>query len=313
MQKLAASFVPAADAVDRLQAGKDADCLLFQKFARQPLTLPARVRGTGSGRDEIGVRQGAYAVTPSGMLLASANTPDPRDVAHLLRLALEKWKSLAREQRLLPEAPDPRAADNWRRWAKLYPRDGLVLSVVCRDLPREDIPDQWRDAWNQDYAWFRQDEARRFLPAALNEGATQKVPRELVERLVRFHLVDNVRARNYDAFPKECIESALQTTVTRVRGDLVSLRIEGATRVVVTAPENRGYTPKLLGHATYDRRKGSFTTFELLALGMRWGAGNCNQRQDDPGPAPMGVLLTLAGKGHSEQLPPAFISHYGWD
>src|SRR3712207_7010239 len=44
-------------------------------------------------------------------------------------------------------------------------------------------------------SWFRKDEARSMLPAAPHKGQTHEVPRELVERLARLHLVDNVRAQ----------------------------------------------------------------------------------------------------------------------
>ena len=33
---------------------------------------------------------------------------------------------------------------------------------------------------------------------------------------------------------------------------------------------------------------------------------------NDPGPAPMGFLFTLAGDGPSERVAPAFFNAYGW-
>ncbi|MDA1249107.1 MAG: hypothetical protein O2820_07755, partial [Planctomycetota bacterium] len=41
------------------------------------------------------------------------------------------------------------------------------------------------------------------------------------------------------------------------------------------------------------------------------GYGNCNQRQD-PDPALMGIVFTIAGDSPAERLPPAFVSRYGW-
>lgn len=309
MRKLAARFVAAADASDRLQSktSTDEDALLFRKFGGT-FTTPSSRNGGGIG-------QGQYAVAPSGELLASCATPDPKEVAEMLRQGLAGWEKLPRERRLLPKGPDPRAAERWRKWEKLYPDDGLVLRVVSRDLPHKanetDNPVH-RDAWNQDYAWFRKDEARAFLPPDPKPGARHEVPRGLVERLARFHLLDNVRALNYAFFPREAVGGAgLTTTVVGVGGDLVSLRFEGATRTSVPGPQERGYEPKLLGRATYDLKDGRFTAFELVAVGTRWGVGNCNQRHDAR-PGPMGVVLTLAGNSPAERLPPAFISHYGW-
>ena len=131
-------------------------------------------------------------------------------------------------------------------------------------------------------------------------------------RLARFHLLDNVRALNYAFFPEAAVEKAsLTATVVGVEGDRVSLRFEGATRAATPEPQKRGYEPKLLGRATYDLKGGRFTSFELVAVGDRWGLGNCNQRHDAK-PGPMGVVLTLAGDSPAERLPPAVISHYGW-
>ncbi len=206
---------------------------------------------------------------------------------------------------LLPK--DSLAAENWRRKEKLYPDVGLVLRVVARDQKRE----RWPDA-NLDYAWFRKDEARALLPAKPKKDAKHEVPRELVQRLACFHLLDNVHALNYTFFPKEAIDKArLTSTVVQVKGDLVSLRFEGETRASLVSPKKVGYEPKLLGRATYNLKEQKFVSFELLAVGMRWGLGNCNQRHN-PAPALMGIVFTLAGDSQAERLPPAFISRYGW-
>ena len=218
MQKLAAEFVVAADACDRMQKEfcQDEDALLFRKFAKQR-TIKKGNRGGA---------QGHYAVAPSGELLAACSSADSKVLVEMLKQGLAKWATLPREKRLLPKTPDPKAAENWRRQEKLYPDDGPVLRVVARDQKRARWPDS-----NLDYAWFRKDEARALLPAKPKKDAKHDVPRELVQRLARFHLLDNVHALNYTFFPKEAIEKArLTSTVVQVKGDLVSLSFEGETR-----------------------------------------------------------------------------------
>jgi hypothetical protein len=299
VQKLAAEFIVAADACDRMQKEfcQDEDALLFRKFAKQR-TLKASNRGGA---------QGHYAVAPSGELLAASSSSDSKVLVEMMKQGLAKWATLPREKRLLPKSPDPKAAENWRRKEKLYPDDGLVLRVVARDQKRERWPDS-----NLDYAWFRKDEARALLPVKLKKGAKHDVPRELVQRLARFHLLDNVHALNYTFFPKEAIEKArLTSTVIQVKGDLVSLSFEGETRASMVSPEKIGYEPKLLGLATFNLTEQKFVSFELLAVGLRWGLGNCNQRHN-PAPALMGIVFTLAGDSQAERLPPAFFSRYGW-
>lgn len=275
----------------------DADALIFQKFARQR-TYKKSNRGGA---------QGHYAVTPSGELLASSSMGDAKVFAQLLEEALEKWNAMPREKRLLPETPDLEAAEGWRQIENLYPEDGLVLRVVSRDLEKIRWPD-----WNQGYAWFRKEEARSFVPPEIEKGATHDVPFPLMERLARFHLIDNVYGLNYTFFPKGTVEKAkLAVTVTEVRGNQVELSLKGESRADTEVPEKIGFAPKLLGKATWDTEKEAFTAFELVAVGNRWGLGNCNLRRD-PTPAPMGIVFTLTGGSPAERLPPAFVSRYEW-
>jgi hypothetical protein len=74
-------------------------------------------------------------------------------------------------------------------------RDDLAQLAGCRDLPRSPKPSTSpsRNAYNQDYAWFRKGEAREFLPEQPIKGAQGKVRRDLVERLACSHFVDLVR------------------------------------------------------------------------------------------------------------------------
>jgi hypothetical protein len=131
--KLASELVPATDEVYRLQTGSDPECALFQKVAEQ---------GHYGGRPG-GSRQGTYVATPSGVLLASINSNDPGRIAAMLRRALARWEKLPRGDRLLAKDPNGQSA-SLRRAERFYPKDGLVLQVHTRDLPRESPGEGWR-------------------------------------------------------------------------------------------------------------------------------------------------------------------------
>ena len=92
MQKLAAEFVVAADACDRMQKEfcQDADALLFRKFAKQR-TIKKGNRGGA---------QGHYAVAPSGELLAASSSADSKVLVEMMKQGLAKWATLPREKRL---------------------------------------------------------------------------------------------------------------------------------------------------------------------------------------------------------------------
>src|SRR5262249_41169367 len=207
-----------------------------------------------------------------------------------------------------------------------YRRDGRVLRVICRDLPSTPKPGNvpTRKAYNQDYAWFRKGEARAFVPGEPRKGATHDVRRDLVDRLARFHFVDLVRGHTA-SFPEKAVEQATLTAeVIDVQGDLVSLGYKGRTRAAevhngvpiegkgnakgpgIPEPQTRGVDATLEGHAVYDCKAEWFISFEMLVLSQRWGGNAYNGRLDarDFGPAPLGIVLTLAGDSAAERVPP---------
>ncbi|HEY6564124.1 MAG TPA: hypothetical protein VIY86_06480 [Pirellulaceae bacterium] len=318
VQELARRFVTAADEVYRLQSGQEAECRMFQSIAEQ---------GHYGGRERpSSTRQGIYAMTAGGQFLASVNSNDPRVVAEMLRQAWRRWQDLSPDERSRPaitRRPDSKVP----RADQLYPINGLVLHVYSRDLPREQAPSDWRGrSWNQDFAWFRAEEAATLVPSDSHQGAEAAVPEALIRRLARLHLVDNVRGQT-DFFAEQDVKQAsLASKVTAVTGDLVSLEYRGNTHTqaegrwpvagfrqgIADEPQKRGYIAEWLGTATFDRRQRRFVAFELVVLGDRWGGTQFNGRADDLDPHPMGIAFTLAKDIPAERVAPAFIYAYGW-
>ena len=164
------------------------------------------------------------------------------------------------------------------------------------------------------------------MPGEFKPGRTHQVPRPLVERLARFHFLDNVRGQT-SPFPARAIEAATLTSrITAVHGDVVSLRLEGRTKAVqkgdwsirgyrdMNRPsiQERGLEMKLLGSARFDRNQGRFVGFEVVAVGTRWGGTQYNGRGNDLAPAPFGVVLSLAGESRAERVAPEHFHGYGW-
>ena len=121
----------------------------------RPLVL---CQGFGRRRP-TGTRQGIYAVSPTGEFLASCNTRSPDRMRRMLEQALKRWK----EAGTAGEMPESTAAELRAvvEQRKAAPQDGLILSVIARDLPRDDLPDDWRArAWNVDFAWFSSEGGR---------------------------------------------------------------------------------------------------------------------------------------------------------
>ena len=253
-----------------------------------------------------------------------------------MRKGMEKWGKLSPDERLMTKEVFAKAVaelgDVERR--SQYPQDGLVLSVVYRDLPRS--PDlsnsRNRNAYNQGYAWFRKGEAHAFLPGQPVKGTKEAVQRDLVERLARFHFVDLVQGHTA-SFPQQAVEQAgLGAEVIDVKGNLVSLCYKGRTRTEevhdgvhiegkwnakgpgIPELQTRGVDAKLEGQAVYDLKASKFVSFDLLVLSERWGGNAYNGRlnERDFGPAPMGIVLRLADDSAAEQVEPLFFNYYGW-
>jgi hypothetical protein len=304
--KLAAHFVPAADEVYRMQnlkTGTDPECRLFQKFSEL-----GHYRWPGSSR------QGTYCVSPSGVLLGSINSNDPERVAELLEQSLTKWGTLKREERLLTTDPREQLA-NINRPERHYPEGGLVLHVTSRDMPREKGPANsakagWRElAWNQDFAWFTRAEAKQFVPSDAKVGKKQDLATPLLHRIACAHLIDNVRGQTIPFDESQLKKARLTSEVTAVGGDVVTLRLEGETRAVIEGQRQHGLDMQLLGKATFDLAKGRFLTFDMVAIGSRWGGTRYNGRRRDADPAPIGILFGLAEDTPCERVAPAFSGH----
>jgi len=294
--------VAAADEVGRLQRGGDAECRFFQGFMEE---------GHYGGRTEpTGTRQGTYAVTPGGAFLASVNTRRAKDMTRMLERALAAWEAMEPAERL-GDAPELDAA---QRFERHYPEDGLVLRCVSRDLEvQEDLsPVDWRrSAWNQDFAWFREEEVQRMLPEP-KVGATRTLPDELARRLTQLHLLDNVRGQT-PAYRSEHVQHAeLVLEVTAIEDGALRLALRGRTRVErpkgwQEAPEPQGLAFDLQGRALAS--EGRFEEFQLLAIGKRWGGTQYNARQ---GQTESKLAIALVLDRAAPRVAPANHWRYGW-
>lgn len=327
-------FVPIAVEINHLVRQQDDEGRFFRLISRQGrFGLPfdealATVEDTAWQRNES--HQGLYAATVNGRLLGSRNTRDADLLLSVLTEALE------RAQEGDGEDPIPQVASFTRdaryRWA--YPDDGLVLHMGCVDLPRrvEHRPDDWRlDARNHDYVWMTRDEMLSLVPDSPVVGTSAPVPEGLARRLARFHLLDCVRGENH-SWPREAIrELDIHLTVVGVTEGQVDFEIGGSVHLreqgewCLGAPREsasremgiccllneQGYTPGILGYASFDRQKERFDRFDLVAVGTRWGGTRYNSRRDDVEPAPMGIAMTIAGNAHRDRTPPhASLSAY---
>jgi hypothetical protein len=222
--------------------------------------------------------------------------PDPKRLLTLLQRGEEKAKQTPRAD--LPPAADT-AAD--ARFARRPPAGGLILNVFSR-IPLPPPPGKtWTPnmATGRDHLWLTREEWRALLPAEWKAGARYPVPPAVTERLLRFHLVDNVRGEPDSWSPGDIREADLTLRVEDANAG--RLLLEGTARM--QQGEKRGYEARIQGYLTYNRGQDRLARLDLLAWGEAWGEGTYT-RGAPPGRFPLVIAASLAGNTGADRVPP---------
>ncbi|MCW5938252.1 MAG: hypothetical protein KF884_08130 [Fimbriimonadaceae bacterium] len=295
IKKLSQEFVTAADEVYSLypehpdhlkRAAEREDHRFFRRFGE---AMPP------AHWNEEGTKQGIYMIGPDAEYLEGrfAASGDPADIRARLRRALERWDRM-REDKGYANLPVPR-----RPWSPPLEVEGeLILRVNVRDLPRGDgdrsgarrheLPESgsWREfarwAWNED--WVGLSTASAFVPSGSGEVEVDpKVWREVVRK----KFIDTVRGQA----PEWRADEVKEASLTMRRTEDGRIVYQGRARA---EGGGRSFEAKVYGEGVWESAAGRFASFDLVALGTRRGASRFNQRENDPGPAPMGVVLSLS-------------------
>jgi hypothetical protein len=261
-------FVPAAVDDWHHRRKRDADGEFFRAVA-----------GQGPKKAGAPSRQGIYALTPDGELLAYTNAgQDVGVVKDHLAKALARWKSLPAD-RTRPGAvgvPDPGRPDPAH---DLQPPDfGLVVKAYSRRL--DPTPDGYRRGGDltkpgdgramRDFLWLDPfDEARLLPDPPPRVGAVGRLPRYVIDRVIRLTLWDNTRGDGHPWARGHVKRADLVATVTAVNGDVTEVRLDGDADL--RAP-TRSYQPRLRGKLVIDRGGSSVAWWELAAVGPAWDA-----------------------------------------
>jgi hypothetical protein len=301
------SFVAYAGDQWYLHRQHDAAGAFFWKVAQQ-----------GHNRDlpEDQTRQGIYVATPDGELLGSLNSWSAAKTLAMLRSAAEQWaqrapqrpgqRATGRKLKTTAGATSPGAGRvDDPRYARRPPAGGLILNVASR-IPPETPGGQWtlNRATGRDHMWLTREEWHSLLPAGWQTGVHYPVPRAVAERLIRFHLVDNVRGEP-PVWSREEIRQADLTLLVE-DGAAGRLRLEGTARMEAPANDGgaaRGYDARLQGALTYDRAADRFTQLDLLSWGEAWGEGRYTGGAPQ-GRFPLVIAFSLAGSAAADCIPP---------
>jgi hypothetical protein len=294
---LKTDFIPYAGDQWYLHRQQDAVGEYFWKVVQQ---------GFRKDRPTEETRQGVYAATPDGTLLGSLNTWSAERTLAMMTKALDQWEkeaapSSGRTEKLVRTAD---AVDE--QYHREPPAGGLILNVFTR-IPLEPAAEKWgpNQATGRDHLWLTRDEWRSLLPGEWRNSARYPVPRAVAERLIRFHLVDNVRGEPPMWERREIRQSDLSLVVTDAAAG--RLRLEGTVRLFsrdnAYGSTVRGYDARLQGTLIVDRVRDRFSRFDLLSWGEAWGEGRYTRRAPE-GRFPLVIALSLAGDRAADRVPP---------
>lgn len=246
-----------------------------------------------------GTKQGIYMIGPNAEYLEGrfAAASEAGDIRARLQRALARWEQLKSEKGYR-NAPIPAR--------KFSPPPGvsgeLILRVNLRDLPRRpgdqsgarigDLTgnknaflDYVRWAWNENWIGFP--DAAPFVPKSTS---AEPMPVDLLREIATEVLVDNVRGQAPTWSPQDIRAASGTQRRTHESQDAVKIAYSGR---VSLSGGGRGYDASFYGESIWNPNRQAFESFDIVFAGMRTGASRFNRREDDLGPAPMGVTLSL--------------------
>jgi len=237
-------------------------------------------------------KQGYYICTPDGNLLKGWMYPRPDDGT---------MKRYLREVMASYEAPkDVAVLDAGkmdRHAAPLPPEGGAVIEVNAKLLEA-----QWQQTNIERLTMIRGNIGRDRMwitKAEIQELVKGTLPDSVLERMIRYHFVDNTRGVPASWQPAALKEMQIKTT--REGG---KLKLEGSVRLEES--DNRHYDAKFEG--VIETKGDAVSRFDLLVQGSH------SERTTHVGELPLGdarlaVAFTLAAPGESTKVPPL----YSWD
>lgn len=242
----------------------------------------------------------------------------------------------------VPEQGEP--AENITHIAP--PPNALILRTYHRILTREpdgtvrearagDYPQTFdltgNEAWianygekweaQPDFMWIKEDEWKSLVRPNPTVGDSYPLLEAVADRMTRAHLIMGMAYGECGICGKSEVRSrSLHLTVATANDDTIELRLEGRAALGAdyeTADKRdrkgakegesvQGFEPEVLGYLTFDRRSGTFTRFDVVALGdaygTPWGDHFFYYRS---GKYPIGISFELAdGSRAAERIPP---------
>jgi hypothetical protein len=264
-------------------------------------------------------------VTAGGKRLTNVGGPG-EGMIRFLQGGLKAWAELPEADRKAG-VPDRAAPPDPKRSALSMPPGTMVVRVFNRHLGRDEkgelryalpedfIPktskgqaERFAEAHN-DFMWVPEAEWKALVPAEPRKGEAHPLPPTFTLRLFRYHLDPCRGFSEGAAFTRsKATAGRLELKVLDVSAERLSMRLEGNAGLREDGRDEPSvYEPAILGFLDFDRSKGCFTRFDLLALGTASGLPRDANGVVTPrkGAYPLGIAFELvAAPTAAEKLHP---------
>jgi hypothetical protein len=234
-------------------------------------------------------KQGYYICAPDGTLLKGWMYPRPDDgtMKRYLREVLAAYRA-PKDVPLM----DSSKAD--RHAAPLPPEGGAVVEVAAKVLDAEwqqtnvERLKMIRGAVGRDRLWVTKAELE-----AIVRGS---IPDSLVERMIRYHFIDNTRGVAGNWNPASIKELRLKSS--REDG---KLKLEGS--VLLEETSDRRFNAQFQG--VIETQGDAISRFDLLVEGTQSGK-TAHVGELPIGDSKLAIAFTLAAPGESSKVPPLY-------
>lgn len=235
--------------------------------------------------------QGFYVAGPDGTPYGFNNNRSVERVSRLMDNALKDWRAKP------PRPIEIGAEELATPYAPKLPDGGLSARVFARISPLPPGCGELNKAPAQDHMWIYPAESAAIASAKPGADGSIQLPATLVTRIVRFHLVDNVRGEPDFWGPAEIVRSDFVARRSRSDGPVLF----SASYSMRTSDGGRGMEGRLEGR--FDIASGKVSSFKAYGEAQAWGAGTYTP-DPPPGRFPIKFAFLTVSDAVSKAVPP---------
>lgn len=245
--------------------------------------------------------QGFYTLSADGTFYGYNNNRSIERVNALMDEALAEFRRAA------PGPAEISKADIAAPWARTPDSGAAVVRVFSRIRPVPAGAAEANGHLGRDHLWITAEEIRAMLAG----GDEFPLPRTLAQRMVRYHLIDNVRGEP-NMWAADEVKKA-EFTVRRVPKEVAGVSRAAASSPVefefqgdfaqVTKDNSRGLEGAIHGRLTIEEGHSRLVRFRAYAECMAWGSGTYTGGAPD-GKFPLLIAMIEANDAIALSVPP---------